>query len=119
MAAPPPGTPPLVEFNEAAIDVVDRVSAQLKTRIYTIQHLIYGIVTDLSRQPDDETGRVGVQTLINRRVRTVWMDLRKSTITQRSTATTPESLSVSRANSPPRQAATPPCRGTTSGPILR
>ncbi|QJT04650.1 hypothetical protein G9272_33715 [Streptomyces asoensis] len=76
VAAPPPGTPPLVEFNQAAIDVVDRVSAQLKTRIYTSRHLIYGIVTDLSRHPDDETGRVGVQTLINRRVRTVWMDLR-------------------------------------------
>ncbi|MFJ9631607.1 hypothetical protein ACIRU8_28255 [Streptomyces sp. NPDC101175] len=29
-----------------------------------------------SRHPDDETGRVGVQTLINRRIRTVWMDLR-------------------------------------------
>lgn len=75
VASPPPGTPPQVEFNQAAIDIVDRVSAQLKTRIYTSQHLIYGIVTDLSRHPDDETGRVGVQTLIKRRSRTVWMDL--------------------------------------------
>ncbi|BBC36287.1 uncharacterized protein SGFS_075810 [Streptomyces graminofaciens] len=75
VAAPPPGTPPQVEFNQAAIDIVDRVSAQLKTRIYTSQHLIYGIVTDLSRHPEDETGRVGVQTVIKRRGRTVWMDL--------------------------------------------
>lgn len=75
VAAPPPGTPPQVEFNRAAIEIVDRVSAQLKTRVYTSQHLIYGIVTDLSRHPEDETGRVGVQTLIKRRSRTVWMDL--------------------------------------------
>ncbi|MGM9467117.1 hypothetical protein [Streptomyces murinus] len=75
VAAPPPGTPPRVEFNRAAIDIVDRVSAQLKTRVYTSRHLIYGIVTDLSRHPEDETGRVGVQTLIKRRSRTVWMDL--------------------------------------------
>ncbi|WP_240980750.1 MULTISPECIES: hypothetical protein [unclassified Streptomyces] len=67
--------PPHVEFNRAAIDIVDRVSAQLKTRVYTSRHLIYGIVTDLSRHPEDETGRVGVQTLIKRRSRTVWMDL--------------------------------------------
>ncbi|MFJ9213502.1 hypothetical protein [Streptomyces sp. NPDC102264] len=75
VTAPPPGTPPRVEFNQAAIDIVDRVSAQLKTRVYTSRHLIYGIVTDLSRHPEDETGRVGVQTLIKRRSRTVWMDL--------------------------------------------
>ncbi|MFP8903950.1 hypothetical protein [Streptomyces atacamensis] len=75
VAAPPPGTPPRVEFNQAAISVVDRVSAQLKTRVYTRRHVIYGIVTDLSRHPEDTTGRVGVQTLIQRRSRTVWMDL--------------------------------------------
>lgn len=75
VAAPPPGTPAHVEFNRAAIEIVDQVSEQLKTKIYTREHLIYGVVTDLSRQPDDDTGRVGVQTLIKRRSRTVWMDL--------------------------------------------
>ncbi|MFJ9131424.1 MULTISPECIES: hypothetical protein [unclassified Streptomyces] len=75
VAAPPPGTPAHVEFNHDAIEVVDLVSEQLKTKIYTREHLIYGVVTDLSRHPDDDTGRVGVQTLIQRRSRTVWMDL--------------------------------------------
>ncbi|MFI6085425.1 hypothetical protein ACIBBB_31435 [Streptomyces sp. NPDC051217] len=75
VAAPPPGTPAHVEFNREAIEIVDLVSEQLKTKIYTREHLIYGVVTDLSRHPDDDTGRVGVQTLIQRRSRTVWMDL--------------------------------------------
>ncbi|MFE2846190.1 hypothetical protein ACFXKS_22000 [Streptomyces scopuliridis] len=75
VAAPPPGTPAHVEFNRDAIEIVDLVSEQLKTKIYTREHLIYGVVTDLSRHPDDDTGRVGVQTLIQRRSRTVWMDL--------------------------------------------
>ncbi|MGW4222525.1 hypothetical protein ACWEG1_03620 [Streptomyces bauhiniae] len=75
VAAPPPGTPARVEFNRDAIDIVDRISEQLKTKIYTREHLIYGVVTDLSRHPEDDTGRVGVQTLIQRRSRTVWMDL--------------------------------------------
>ncbi|MFE3626091.1 hypothetical protein [Streptomyces goshikiensis] len=75
VAAPPPGTPPRVEFNSDAIDIVDRVSEQLKTKIYTSEHVIYGVVTDLSRHPQDESGRVGIQTVIKRRSRTVWMDL--------------------------------------------
>ncbi|RMB83610.1 hypothetical protein [Streptomyces shenzhenensis] len=75
VAAPPPGTPARVEFNRDAIEIVDLVSDQLKTKVYTREHLIYGVVTDLSRHPDDDTGRVGVQTLIQRRSRTVWMDL--------------------------------------------
>ncbi|MEU0525299.1 hypothetical protein [Streptomyces niveus] len=75
VAAPPPGAPAHVEFNREAIEIVDLVSEQLKTRTYTREHLIYGVVTDLSRHPDDDTGRVGVQTLIQRRSRTVWMDL--------------------------------------------
>ncbi|MFF0049454.1 hypothetical protein [Streptomyces sp. NPDC005498] len=78
VAAPPPGTPARVEFNRDAIEIVDLVSEQLKTKVYTREHLIYGVVTDLSRHPDDDTGRVGVQTLIQRRSRTVWMDLADS-----------------------------------------
>ncbi|MFG2694785.1 hypothetical protein [Kitasatospora sp. NPDC048407] len=75
VAAPPSGAPPRVEFNHEAIEIIDRVSTQLKTRTYTRQHVIYGVVTDLSRQPDDEDGRVGVRTLIQRRNRIVWMHL--------------------------------------------
>jgi len=75
VAAPPSGTPLRVTFNHDAIDTIDKVSTQLKTRTYTRQHLIYGVVTDLSRQPDDEDGRVGVRTLLQRRSRIVWMHL--------------------------------------------
>ncbi|MET9221312.1 hypothetical protein ABZX65_21400 [Streptomyces sp. NPDC003300] len=75
VAAPPPGSSPHVEFNHAAIEVVNRVSDHLKTRLYTREHIVYGIVTNLSREPDDETGRVGVKTVIHRRARSVWIDL--------------------------------------------
>lgn len=75
VAAPPSGTPLQVTFNQDALDTIEKVSTQLKTRTYTRQHVIYGIVTDLSRQPDDEDGRVGVQTLLQRRSRIVWMHL--------------------------------------------
>jgi hypothetical protein len=75
VASPPPGSSPHVEFDEAAIEIVDRVSDHLKTRLYTQEHIIYGVITDLSRRPEDETGRVGIETLIKRRRRTVWIDL--------------------------------------------
>ncbi|MEU5213233.1 hypothetical protein [Streptomyces sp. NPDC020742] len=75
VAAPPPGSSPRVEFNEAAINIVNRVSNHLKTQLYTHEHIIYGVITDLSRRPEDETGRVGIETLIKRRRRTVWIDL--------------------------------------------
>ncbi|MBL1102656.1 hypothetical protein [Streptomyces coffeae] len=75
VAAPPPGSSPHVEFNEAAIAIVNRVSDHLKTRLYTQEHIIYGVITDLSRRPEEETGRVGIETLIKRRRRTVWIDL--------------------------------------------
>ncbi|MEU3559349.1 hypothetical protein [Kitasatospora sp. NPDC006786] len=75
VAAPPPGAPPQVTFNEDTIEILDKVSTQLKTRTSTRQHLIYGVVTNLSRQPDDDDGRVGVRTLLQRRIRVVWMTL--------------------------------------------
>ncbi|UNO42475.1 hypothetical protein [Streptomyces sp. MST-110588] len=75
VAAPPPGSSGRVEFNREAIDIVDRVSQHLKTQLYTREHVIYGVITDLSRRPDEETGRVGIETLIKRRRRTVWIDL--------------------------------------------
>ncbi|MFL4494701.1 hypothetical protein ACJ6WD_26130 [Streptomyces sp. VTCC 41912] len=75
VAAPPPGSSPRVEFNAAAINIVNRVSDHLKTQLYTHEHVIYGVITDLSRRPEDETGRVGIETLIKRRRRTVWIDL--------------------------------------------
>jgi hypothetical protein len=75
VAAAPSGAPQRVEFNHEAIETVDKVARQLKTQTYTRQHLIYGVVTDLSRQPDDEDGRVGVRTLLQRRNRVVWMHL--------------------------------------------
>ncbi|MGW1224238.1 hypothetical protein [Streptomyces sp. NPDC002530] len=75
VASAPPGTPHEVEFNHEAIAIVERVSDQLKTSVYSRENVIFGLVTHLNRHPDDETGRVGVQALIQRRSRTVWMDL--------------------------------------------
>ncbi|MFI5800491.1 hypothetical protein [Streptomyces sp. NPDC051677] len=75
VAAAPAGTPLEVEFNREAIAIVERVSDQLKTSVYSREHVIYGLVTDLRRHPDDETGKVGVQALLQRRSRTIWMDL--------------------------------------------
>lgn len=39
------------------------------------ENVPFGLVTHLNRHPGDETGRVGVQALIRRRSRTMWMDL--------------------------------------------
>ncbi|MEU3253224.1 hypothetical protein [Streptomyces sp. NPDC006997] len=59
VAAAPAGTPLEVEFNREAIAIVERVSDQLKTSVYSREHVIYGLVTDLRRHPDDETGEGG------------------------------------------------------------
>lgn len=75
VAAAPRGTPREVEFNRDAMAIVERVSDKLKTNTYSRESVLFGLVTHLNRHPDDETGRVGVQALIQRRSRTVWMDL--------------------------------------------
>lgn len=49
-----------VEFNHDAIAIVERVSDQLKTSVYSREIVIFGLVTHLNRHPDDETRRVGV-----------------------------------------------------------
>ncbi len=51
------------------------MSDQLKTSVYSREHVIYGLVTDLGRHPDEATGKVGAQALLQRRSRTIWMDL--------------------------------------------
>ncbi|MBC2873842.1 MULTISPECIES: hypothetical protein [Streptomyces] len=75
VASPPPGSSNRVEFNRDAIEIVDEVSNRLKSQLYTHEHVLYGVITDLSRRPDEATGRVGIETLIKRRRRTVWFDL--------------------------------------------
>lgn len=75
VAAAPRGTPREVEFNRDAMAIVERVSDKLKTSTYSRESVLFGLVTHLNRHPDDETGRGGVQALIQRRSRTVWMDL--------------------------------------------
>ncbi|MEU5187943.1 hypothetical protein AB0G83_12520 [Streptomyces klenkii] len=75
VASPPPGSSNRVEFNRDAIEIVDEVSSRLKSQLYTHEHVLYGVITDLSRRPDEATGRVGIETLIKRRRRTVWFDL--------------------------------------------
>ncbi|MFD7069763.1 hypothetical protein ACFV97_21320 [Streptomyces sp. NPDC059913] len=75
VASAPPGTPRGVKFNHDAIAIVERVSDQLKTSVYSRENVLFGLVTHLNWHPNDETGRVGVQALIQRRSRTVWMDL--------------------------------------------
>lgn len=42
VAAAPAGTPLEVEFNREAVAIVERVSDQLKTSVYSREHVIYG-----------------------------------------------------------------------------
>ncbi|CAM5560894.1 hypothetical protein SRIMM317S_05183 [Streptomyces rimosus subsp. rimosus] len=51
VAAPPPGSSAQVEFNRDAIDIVDRISRHLRTQLYTREHVIYGVITDLKPPP--------------------------------------------------------------------
>ncbi|MEU5370600.1 hypothetical protein ABZ362_16745 [Streptomyces sp. NPDC005951] len=75
VASASPVTPQEVEFNHDAIAIVKRVPDQLMTSVYSREIVIFGLVTHLNRHSDDETGRVGVQALIQRRSRIAWMDL--------------------------------------------
>ncbi|WP_419997797.1 hypothetical protein [Streptomyces boninensis] len=75
VAPPPPGASPQVQFNDVAIETVGRISDQLRRHSYARKNVIYGIITDLSRRPEDATGKVGIEALVERRRRVVWIEL--------------------------------------------
>ncbi|MFI6297623.1 hypothetical protein ACIBEJ_38930 [Nonomuraea sp. NPDC050790] len=67
----------LLTFPKESSAVVEHVADKLKTIRREREHVLFGVITDLHRGADEESrgGRIGVETIIERRRRVVWMEL--------------------------------------------
>jgi hypothetical protein len=74
-ATPPRDVPERVSFSDASADLLHSIGESLRALDRPREDVIFGMVTDLRKRSGDPEGRVGVETLINRRPRTVWMNL--------------------------------------------
>lgn len=75
MTEPPSGTPQLVTFDHEADELLGRMAKRLKTIDRPYEDVIYGVVSDLSHRSNDPERNVGVEALVGKRVRVVWMKL--------------------------------------------
>lgn len=74
-STPPRNAPELVEFPAEAGDSLRSVAERLRTLDTPRRDVLYGVVTELRHRPNDPDRRVGVEALIGKRVRTVYMTL--------------------------------------------
>jgi hypothetical protein len=74
-STPPKNAPELVEFPEEAMDSLSSVAERLRTLDLPRRDVLYGVVTELRHRPNDPERRVGVEALVGKRVRTVFMTL--------------------------------------------
>jgi hypothetical protein len=74
-ATPPRNVPTKVSFSDASAQLLHDFGDSLKTLDRPREDVIFGMVTDLRYRTNDPEGRVGVETLIDRRPRAVWMNL--------------------------------------------
>ncbi|MFI6321612.1 hypothetical protein ACIBG8_29035 [Nonomuraea sp. NPDC050556] len=74
---PPRGATREVVFPKESSDTVEYVAEQLKTFRREREHLLFGLITDLHHSADEEAlgGRVGMETVVDRRRRSVWFNL--------------------------------------------
>ncbi|MFC8974754.1 hypothetical protein ACFT39_22335 [[Kitasatospora] papulosa] len=75
VTSPPSGATELVHFEKESEPLVKMVSEYLMRVPQVRQHVVYGVITELKRRPDENTGRVGLESLIDGRRKVVWMDL--------------------------------------------
>lgn len=73
--SPPRGAPASVAFTDDTVDLLDHISESLRVLDLPREDVLYGLVTELRHRPNDAEPRVGVEALIGRRVRTVYMTL--------------------------------------------
>ncbi len=73
----PEGLVKEVSFPKESAAVIERIAEELRTTPREREDILYGLITDLHWDPDeDERGRrVGMETVIERRRRTVWFNL--------------------------------------------
>jgi hypothetical protein len=74
-ATRPRDVPASVSFSDASAELLHDLADSLKVLDRPREDVIFGIVTDLRNRPSDPESRVGVETVINRRRRNVWMKL--------------------------------------------
>lgn len=74
-SVPPRHAPTEVQFPDAAIDELVDVAERLRTLDVPRSDVLYGLVTELRHRPNDPSPRVGVEALVGRRVRIVYMDV--------------------------------------------
>jgi hypothetical protein len=67
----------MLTFPRESSVVVEHVAEKLKSIRRQREHVLFGLITDLHRGADEEAlgGRIGMETIIDRRRRVVWMDL--------------------------------------------
>ncbi|MFE1994119.1 hypothetical protein [Streptomyces parvulus] len=75
VASAPAGSVPEVRFERGSEELVAMVSEFLLSSPQVTEHVIFGVITELKRRPGEDTGRVGVETLLSGRRKIVWMDL--------------------------------------------
>jgi hypothetical protein len=71
----PRDVPARVSFSDESAKVLHSLAESLKILDQPREDVIYGMVTDLRHRSNDPEGRVGVEAMIGRRPRTVWMNL--------------------------------------------
>lgn len=71
----PRGVPAEVRFSKEMLPPLESLSDRLLVLERPREDVIFGHVTDLKHRPGEPEGRVGVETIVGRRVRTVWMTL--------------------------------------------
>ena len=71
----PRDAPERVAFTDEAMLSLQGIAESLRVLDLPLEDVLYGLVIELRHRPNDEQRRVGVEALIGRRVRTVYMDL--------------------------------------------
>ena len=74
-AKPPRDVKGEVVFAEPAAEAIREVSDRLRALDRPKEDVLYGLVTELRHRPNDPDRRVGVEALVGRRLRTVFMNL--------------------------------------------
>lgn len=80
-APSPQDTPENISFPFESVEVISRISDQLKNAPQKREDVIYGLVRNLEQDRAggrSRGGRAGVETFIDRRLRVVWMDLNEA-----------------------------------------
>ncbi|MBR7824682.1 hypothetical protein KDK95_00050 [Actinospica sp. MGRD01-02] len=77
-ASPPINPTGTLVFPSESVRPLDEIATQLRTLPREREDIIFGVVQDLHDAEDEPDTTIGVKTLVERRVRTVWITLDKA-----------------------------------------